>query len=316
MRFKNLAILDFDKDFFDEKYLSRLRSVADDLSFINEQDIKKRNEQIKDADALLIKYFTPLNKIAIDGMPNLKYIGASSVAVDQVDTDYAKKKGITITNIAGYSSNPIAEFVFGALLGHIRKLPLALKNVEQNDFVVHPEYQGWELEHKTFGILGLGNIGKRVGEIALGFSMNVQYHSRNRKPKYESKGFTFVDFEQLLQTSDVLGIFLELNNETKGMITNKHIALIKKNTITISPSHTELFDFPALIKALNSKSFTFIQTYFSTILDKHRDELQKAPNTILYPSIAIQTVETKERQQEMIVSNLENYCKESIQNEI
>ena len=309
MRFKKLTLLDFDKDFFDEKYLSRLRSVADDLVFVNEQDIEKRNEQIKDAVALLIRYFTPLNRMAIDGMPHLKYIGASSVAVDQVDTVYAKEKGITITNIAGYSSNPIAEFVFGALLGHIRKLPLALENVEQNDFVVHPDYQGWELGRKTFGILGLGNIGKRVGETALGFNMDVQYYSRNRKPEYESKGFTFVDFEQLLQTSDVLGIFLELNDETKGIITDKHVALIKKGAIAISPSHTGLFNFPALVKALNAKSFTLIQTYFSTIPDEHCDELRKAPNTILYPSIAIQTVETKERQQEMIVSNLENFCK-------
>lgn len=316
MKFKKLTLLDFDKDFFDESHLSRLRSVADDLVFITEQNIEKRNEKIKDADALLIRYFTPINRMAIDFMPNLKYIGASSVAVDQVEIAYAKKKGIAVTNIAGYSSNPIAEFVFGALLGHIRKLSLALENVGKNDSITHPEYQGWELKGKTFGILGLGNIGKRVSEIALSFGMDVQYYSRNRKSEYESKGFIFVDFEQLLKTSDVLGVFLELNDETKGMITNKHIALIKKDAITISPSHTELFNFQALINALNNKNFTFIQTYFSTISREHCNELRKAQNTILYPSIAIQTVETKERQQEMIVSNLENFYKGTIQNEV
>lgn len=179
MKFKKLTLLDFDQNFFDEQYLSRLRSVADDLVFVNEQDIEKRNEKIKDTEALLIKYFTPLNRMAIDGVPDLKYIGASSVAVDQVDTAYAKKKGITVTNIAGYSNNPIAEFVFGALLGHICKLPLILRNAEQNDFVVHPEYQGWELGRKTFGILGLGNIGKRVGEIALGW--NLRNNSKMRR---------------------------------------------------------------------------------------------------------------------------------------
>jgi len=250
MRFKKLKMVDFEKGFFDEEYLSRLQLIAEDLIFINEQNIEKRNALIKDADALVIRYFTSLDRQAIDSMSDLKYIGASSVSVDQVDVAHAKKKGTVMTNIAGYSSDSIAEFVFGVLLEHIRNLAKSLKRAEEKDFTVHSEYQAWELKGKTFGILGLGNIGKRVGEIALGFGMKVQYYSRNRKSDYEKKGFTFVDCDQLFLTSDVLANFLELNDETRGMITEKYITLVKKDAVVISTSSTEIFHFSALIDTI------------------------------------------------------------------
>ena len=215
MKLQKISLVDFDTDFFEKSYLDRIKSLTKKLIFVKELNIYKRNDLIKDSEALLIRYSTSLDKTALINLQNLKYIGASSVAVDQVDIKYAHNKGIVVTNIPGYSSNPIAEFVFGALIDHFRHLSEAKKNVEQGDFIVHAEYKGWELNEKTFGIIGLGNIGKRVAEIALGFNMEVQYYSRNRKKNYEKKGINYLSLEKLISTSNILGVFLELNNKTK-----------------------------------------------------------------------------------------------------
>lgn len=161
--------------------------------------------------------------------------------------------------------------------------------------VVHTEYKGWELSGKTFGIIGLGNIGKRVAEIALGFNMKVQYYSRNRKKDYEKKGVNYFSLEKLISTSNILGVFIELNNKTKQFITEKYLSLIKKSAIVVSTSHTDIFDFNVLTRELYAERFTFIQTYFNSISKEHRDILHKSLNTVLYPSIAIQTFETKKR---------------------
>ncbi|KKP85747.1 MAG: hypothetical protein UR89_C0043G0002 [Candidatus Roizmanbacteria bacterium GW2011_GWA2_35_8] len=316
MKLHKIALIDFDTDFFDKQYLNRIKSLTKKLIFVKELNIKKRNNLIKDASALLIRYSTSLDKAALDNTSNLKYIGASSIAVDQVDTKHAHEKGINITNIPGYSSNPIAEFVFGALIDHFRHLAESKKNVEQGDFTVHTEYKGWELAGKTFGIIGLGNIGKRVAEIALGFNMKVQYYSRTRKKDYEKMEVKYVPLEKLISTSNILGVFLELNNKTKNFVTEKYLNHIKKSTIVISTSHTDIFDFDALTKSLIENKFIFAQTYFDSISKEHRDRLHKSPNTILYPSIAIQTFETKKRQQEMVVNNLENFCRGKIINEV
>ena len=316
MKLQKISLVDFHTNFFEKSYLYRIRFLTKELVFVKESDIERRNKLVENSEALLIRYSTPLDKKTLNNLPSLKYIGASSVAVDQVDIKYAHNKGIVVTNIPGYSSNPIAEFVFGALICHLRHLTMAQKNVELGDFTVHSSYKGWELSGKTLGIIGLGNIGKRAAEIALGFNMKVQYYSRNRKKDYENKGLNYLPLEKLISTSDILGIFLELNNKTKGILTKKHLNLIKKSAIVVSTSHTDLFDFNVLIRTLSAGKFTFIQTYFDSISKEHRDVLKKSPNVILYPSIAIQTIETKERQQEMIVNNLENFCKGKIINEV
>lgn len=316
MKLQKIALVDFDTDFFEKSYLYRIKSLTKKLVFVKESNIEKRIKLIENSEALLIRYSTLIDKKILDNLPSLKYIGASSVAVDQIDIKYAHNKDIVVTNIPGYSSNPIAEFVFGALICYLRHLTVAQKNVELGDFTVHSSYKGSELSGKTLGIIGLGNIGKRVAEIALGFNMRVQYYSRTRKKDYENKGLNYLQLDKLISTSDILGVFLELNNQTKRILTKKYLNLIKKSTIVVSTSHTDLFDFNALTQTLHARKFTFIQTYFDSISKEHRDVLKRSQNVILYPSIAIQTFETKERQQEMVVNNLENFCKEKIINEV
>ena len=316
MKLKKLTLLDFEPEFFDKPRMQRLKGLTDELNFINELDFKKQNDHLKETDALIVRYFSTIDRETIESMPNLKYIGASSVSVDQIDVNYAKKKGVVVTNLAGYSTDAVAEFVFAALLTDVRHLFEAKVNLARNDFAVHSNYQGFELNGKTFGILGLGSIGKKVAEIALGFGMKVQYWSRQRKEQEENKGIKYSDMKTLLQNSDILGIFLELNEETKGIFTKNDIKLVKKGAVVISPSHTDIFDFPALMEALDENQFRFIQTYFSTISDKNRETLHQNKNVVLYPSIGIQTKETKERMQEMIVRNIENFCRGKAQNQI
>lgn len=294
---------------FEKKYLQKLKSIAKEVKFVNEVDFRKRNELIDEADALIIRYTTKIDKDTIDFCPNLKYIGASSVSVSKIDTEYAKQKDICVTNIAGYCNNSIAEFVFGAIISNIRNFEIARNNVKKDDLKVKNEYTGIELQGRILGIIGLGNIGKRVADIALGLGVKVQYFSKNRKKDYEKKGVKYTSLVNLLETSDFIGLFLEYNAETENLINKKNILKIKKGSTIISITNTEIFDFEFFTDVLAKQNLNFIQTYFDTLPDKHKKLMLKNDNIITYPSIAIATEETKENQQRMVVNNLERFLK-------
>ena len=166
------------------------------------------DEQQKNADCLLLPLNGALSREMIDRMPNLKYVGVNATGFDKIDIAYAREKGVIVTNIPGYSTNAVAEFVFGTTLEHLRELSRAKKQAKEGDFS-EASFNGSEISDKTFGIIGLGQIGQKTGKIAKGFNCNVIYWSRNRKPEMEKIGITYSKFEDVLSQSDFLSFHLE-----------------------------------------------------------------------------------------------------------
>ena len=198
MKAKKIVLVDYSKDSLETDVLDRLKTLSNSLVSVNSSERRDLSKEVKDADAILIRYFTKIDKEIIDLSPNLKYIGTNAISISNIDVGYANSKNITVTNAAGYCDNGIAEFIFAVLLSHARELEAARANVKKNDFMrvwgytccvkkndfKVDQYIGWELKDKTFGIVGLGRIGKRVAQIALGLGMSVMHFSRSKKRRF------------------------------------------------------------------------------------------------------------------------------------
>ena len=292
-----------DYDHFSKEQDKKVFSMCPERLFMEKLSLI---EEVEDINALIVQYDTKIGSGVIDFFPNLEYVGVAATSIEKIDLEYAKKKNITVTNVPSYSNTAISEFVFGALLAQIRNLPQSLKNVSADNF--NPEdLSGWELKDKTFGILGLGNIGKSIADIALGMGMKVIYNSRSRKEDYEARGCEFMSQEELFAKSDVLGLFFEVNELTRGLIKPSHIQSFEGKVI-FSILHTDIFqDFNSLLPYLEKHSKTLVQTYFNTISDIHRNMMKKSKSVELYPSIAVSTKEAKERRDTILIENIEGF---------
>ena len=265
---------------------------------------------VKNADAILLNRVTITAKV-MDSAPNLKYIGLLATGYNNVDIDAARKKGITVTNIPGYSTDAVATHTMGFILA------LALSLVKYND---HVKNGGWsfdsgcdcfpfkiqELEGKTLGLFGFGNIAQRVAKMARIFGMRVIYYSRTPK---NFEGATQVDFETLLKESDFLSLHAPLTPETQNTFDAKAFSKMKPTAYFINTARGGIVDEPALAEALNKGIIA------GAAVDVTANEpltesspLFGAKNCIYTPHVAWGAYETRQRLINLAYENLKSFC--------
>ena len=166
----------------------------------------------------------------IDAIPNLKAICLQTTSFSWVDIEYAKLKGIPVTNLRGFSSIAVAEWATMAVLALARRLPVVINDGWKLDYVKH---RGLELRGKTAGIIGLGRIGTAIAENMAGLGMEVQYWSKNSLDDRFSK----VSLKELMSTSDVILPAVANNAETKDLITDELTKSIKPTAIFMNVIH-------------------------------------------------------------------------------
>jgi len=171
----------------------------------------------------------------IDKITNLKAICLPTTDFSWVDGAYLREEEILLTNVAKYSTESVAEYAISMMFNIAKKLPLIVKNNWKLDYDKH---QGWEVKGKTMGIIGLGAIGARIAEIGKLIGMNVVYWSKNTR----NENFEFKELDDLLQSSDYIFPTLAKNSETKNIINQEKINLIKKGASIISITGDKLFD--------------------------------------------------------------------------
>ncbi len=210
-----------------EKFLDMAEKVLGDRVEITYYDNRVEDsetliERSKDAEIVVLSNFQ-YRKDVIEKCPNLKMICVAFTGVDHVDIDYCKDRGITVCNCAGYSTVAVADLVFGLLINIYRNIVecniVTRKGGTKNGLV------GFELEGKKFGVIGTGAIGMRVANIAKAFGCEVYAYSRTVK---EGKEIKYVDLNTLLSTCDVISLHVPLNENTKGLINEENIKLMKK----------------------------------------------------------------------------------------
>jgi len=247
---------------------------------------------------LLVSTYMELSREKLKRLPDLKGIIATTVAVEYIDRDYCKEKGIRVSNTPKYTGSSVAEYAFALMLAAARHLTSVDHQVRNGDFNCF-EFLGLELAGKTAGIIGLGDIGSRVAKFAQSFDMDVLYF--NRSQKHSTSGRQ-VELPTLLACSDVIFLTLPLNTESRSMIGRKEFSAMKKGAILVNVSPDEILDLDALVDALNKR-----QLYAALDLHKRQPSLLDTPNSILSPRRAWYTQDCFDRRVATWIKTLESY---------
>jgi D-lactate dehydrogenase len=208
-------------------------------------------ENIKSAVILSPFIQSKIDKKVIDGLPELKLISTRSTGFDHIDIEYARSKGISVSNVPTYGENTVAEHAFALILSLARNLKKAHAKASEGDFSIK-DLMGFDLKGKTIGVVGTGHIGLRTIKMAVGFGMNVlAYDPTVNHFLEEVLGFKYTDFTTLLRESDVISLHAPHNKKTHHLINMTNIGLIKKGAILINTARGGLVETVALIKALD-----------------------------------------------------------------
>jgi D-lactate dehydrogenase len=244
------AFVDIEDSWETEYLRDYLQKVATFKSFKESADLTLDN--IKDATILSTFINSKISSQIIDSLPNLRFISTRSTGFDHIDIEYARSKGIAVSNVPTYGENTVAEHTFALILSVARHLKKAHFKISQGDFSIK-ELMGFDLKGKTIGVVGTGHIGLRVIKMAVGFSMKVlAYDPTQNRFLEEVLGFKYVDFDTLLKESDIISLHAPYGKRTHHMINGENIGKIKKGAILINTARGGLIDSAALTKALDS----------------------------------------------------------------
>lgn len=197
---------------------------------------EEARERVKDIDVLMINKVI-VNKELIDSAPNLKLICIAATGVNNIDVDYAALKGIPVRNVAGYSTDSVAQATFMHILNLIGGAAYFDRSVKSGSYsrsgmFTDPQWNWWELTGKTIGIIGLGNIGKKVARIAEAFGMKVCYYSTSGTG--HCKDYPCLPLEQLLKESDIVSVHAPLNDRTQNLLGAKEFAMMKPTAYVVN----------------------------------------------------------------------------------
>jgi glycerate dehydrogenase len=260
-------------------------------------------DRIKNADIV----FT--NKVVIDkeimDKSKIKIIQIMATGMNNVDLEYAKQKGIIVKNVAGYSTNAVAQLTFAFVLEIMNKVRYFNEyvNNEYSNSEIFTHIINWsELNAKKWGIIGLGAIGKKVAEIATAFGCEVSYYStsgKNSNSKYKR-----VDLETLLKYSDIISIHAPLNQDTENLLNKNNLHLIKKGAMLLNLGRGGIVHEKDLADIIDEKGFfAGFDVFTKEPIDKE-NPLLKCKNILLTPHIAWASVEAREKLVQLAYGNI------------
>jgi phosphoglycerate dehydrogenase-like enzyme len=209
-------------------------------------------ERLKPFDVLCVmRERTPLTRVILQQLPNLKLIASTAFRNASIDLAAAKERGITVCN-TGYTSHGAIELTWALILAILRNIPAEFASLQRGQWQISV---GGDLEGKTIGLLGLGNIGARIAKIAHAFGMNILAWSQNlRRESAEEHGALLVSKEELFRSSDIVSVHLVLSRRTKGIVGATEVGLMKPTAYLINTSRGPLVDENALINALQNRA--------------------------------------------------------------
>lgn len=266
-------------------------------------------ERIRDADIVLCNK-TYFGKREMDAAKNLKYIGIFATGFNNVDTAYAREKGITVCNAPGYSTEAVAQHAFALMLQAMNRVGDYDRIVSRGDwqksrtFSMFP-FPLYELSGKTLGIVGYGAIGRRVAEIAKAFRMRVLVHNRSC---INDAAVTQVPLDQLLRESDVVSLHCPLNSDSENMMNGEAFAKMKQGAVLINTSRGPVVDEQALRDALVSGKLMAAGIDVLCREPMAQDcPLFGAPNCYITPHVAWAGLETRLRLVSVVEENLKAF---------
>jgi len=315
MKFKKILVYNIEKSRnLDPKSWEKIESFGNKIVFVP-KDSPKLKTELRDTDCVLVAFGTVIGKEEINAASQLKYIGVMATAFGKIDTAHAKKKKIIVSNLKGYSTESVAEFIFAAILEQSRGLGEGKRRGRSGNYS-EIGISASEIKDKIFGVVGLGTIGKRVAEIALGFGANVKYWSRSRKKDYEKKGIKYETLDKLIKEADYLSINLAQAKETERIFDKKRFQKVKSGAVIINTAPMELVDIEALAQRLKKGDIVFILDHSDEMSEKDLKTLSKYKNCIIYPPMAYISKEAAENRKRIFIENIEGFLKDKPTNRV
>lgn len=275
--------------------------------------------RLKDSDIAIINKVKMTDEV-IKSLPKLKLICVTATGYDNISLSACKERGVALSNVKGYSTHSVAQVTMSLVLSLITHLP------EYCDSVKNGEYQKSGIENrltpvfhelfgKTFGIVGLGNIGKQVARIAEAFGCNVLCFKRTPDRNYHC-----VDLETLLKNSDIVTLHLPLNDQTEKIIGEKELSLMKPNAILVNVSRGAVTDEKAVAEALKNHAIGGFATDVYSVEPMENtsplNEIKDFNNVLLTPHMAWGAYESRVRCINEIAENIAAYIKNDKRNRI
>ncbi|RLI28401.1 3-phosphoglycerate dehydrogenase [Candidatus Bathyarchaeota archaeon] len=281
-------------DPLDDEFFKLLRGKAL-LVKAYELDQGEFAELLKDADVVVVRSRRKLDRCMIDQAPRLKVIARAGVGLDNVDVDYAVKRGIALLSTGEASTEAVAELTIGLMIALARRITELDKKMKRGNWCKSSGV-GVELRGKTLGIIGLGRIGGRVAELARVFGMRViAYDPYVSREKAGRLGVELKErLEDLLRESDFVSIHAVLTEETEGLLGERELRLMKPTAYLVNTARGAIVDEEALVRALEEGWIA------GAALDVYEREppssrLTGLENVILTPHVGASTVEAQKR---------------------
>jgi len=284
--------------------------VYDRIEYKNDKIIKA----IEDAE-IIITNKTPLPKEVLQKVPTVKYIGVLATGFNIVDVNVAKDLGIAVSNVPGYSTAAVAQMTLALLLEMCHHVGDHSQAVMKGDWTNSKDFSFWnypliELEGKTMGIVGFGQIGQATAKLAQAFGMNILTSGSRKRPELENSTCKYTSLDELLSKSDIISLHCPLTDQTEGMINKNSISKMKDGVMIINTARGPLLVEKDLKDALNSGKVAgaAVDVVSSEPIAKD-NELLNAKNCIITPHIAWAPKEARIRLMNMAVKNLEEFLK-------
>ncbi len=266
-------------------------------------------ERCKNTD-LVITNKVPFNREAIFSLPQLKMISVSATGYNVIDVRAASEKGIVVCNVPGYGTASVAQHAFALLLestNHVGQNAVTTANGkwQQADDWCYTEAPVTELDGKVLGIVGFGNIGRRVARIAVSFGMIVIYYNPSEKSPEMGKA---VDLETVFSASDFISLHCPLTKDNNEFVNKDLIATMKRSAVLINTARGQLINEQDLADALNTE---VIKAACLDVLSKEPpldlNPLLTAKNCMITPHNAWISIEARKRIMDTTVKNIEAF---------
>lgn len=267
-----------------------VRMWHDDRTSAPKEEIIK---QAKEAHALWAMLSNQIDNEVFEAASNLKIVANLAVGYNNIDLDAARKHGVMVTNTPEVLTEATADLTFALLLATARRIIEAEKSVRSGDWKSWSPMgmAGQQVGGATLGIIGMGRIGEAVARRGQGFGMNVLYHNRTRRSLEDVK---YAELDELLQKSDFVVILTPLTEETRGMIGERELALMKDTACLINVARGGIVDEQALYEALEAGGI------WGAGLDVFEQEpvpldhpLLSLPNVTVLPHIGSAAIQTR-----------------------
>jgi D-lactate dehydrogenase len=244
-----MKIVIFNVEPWEQKTFERL-SGEHEVEYVDYPLSANNASQYEDAEIICTFIYSDLHRNVLKQLPKLRLIATRSTGFDHIDSDYCQEHNILVCNVPTYGENTVAEHVFGLLLAISHKLIEATERTRKGDFSLQG-LRGFDLRGKTLGVIGTGNIGTCVIEIAKGFRMEVIAFDVKPKEELATKlGFRYASMPEVLAGADVITLHVPANPQTENLISSEEFKQMKDGVVLINTARGSIVDTHALLRAI------------------------------------------------------------------